>query len=40
MVIINVPLFSYFGNKDNEMDIIKDNITDINNINTRCGNYV
>ena len=31
MVIVNVPLFSYFGNKDNEIDIIKDNIPDLNN---------
>ena len=34
MVILNIPLFSYFGNKDNEIETIKDNIPDLKNIDT------
>ena len=41
--IINIPLFSYFGNKDNEMgDIIK-NLPNMNHIDTiiepYCGSF-
>ena len=43
MVIVNISLFSYFGNKDNEIEIIKDNIPDLNNIDTiiepYCGSF-
>jgi len=40
---INIPLFSYHGNKDNEMDIIKENLPDMTNIDTiiepYCGSF-
>ena len=43
MVIKNIALFTYFGNKDNEMDIIQNNIPDLTNINTiiepYCGSF-
>ena len=43
MVIVNISLFAYFGNKDNEIEIIKDNIPDLNNIDTiiepYCGSF-
>ena len=43
MVIKNISLFSYFGNKDNEMNIIKDKLPDLTNIDTiiepYCGSF-
>ena len=43
MKIENIALFSYFGNKDKEMHIIKDNIPDMDNIDTiiepYCGSF-
>ena len=38
MVILNIPLFSYFGNKDNEIET-KDNIPDLKNIDTIIESY-
>ena len=41
--IENIPLFTYFGNKDKEMHIIKENVPDMNNIDIiiepYCGSF-
>ena len=41
MELVNKPLFSYFGNKDNEISISKDNLPDMENsdviIEPYCG---
>ena len=43
MKIINKALFSYFGNKDREIEKIMKNMPDMNNIDiiieSYCGNF-
>ena len=43
MELVNKPLFSYFGNKDNEISIIKDNLPDMETVDViidpYCGSF-
>ena len=43
MEIVNIPLFSYFGNKDNEMGDIASNLPDMKTIDViiepYCGSF-
>ena len=43
MNVKNIPLFSYFGNKDNEISTIVENVPDMNNIDIiiepYCGSF-
>ena len=43
MEIENIPLFSYFGNKDNEIETIKNNLPNMSHIDTiiepYCGSF-
>ena len=43
MELFNKPLFSHFGNKDNEISVIKDNLPDMETIDVTlepyCGSF-